>query len=30
MLLLAELDPIQAEVMLLPGARMSTPLPKLE
>lgn len=30
MLLLAELEPIQAEVMLLPGARISTPLPKLE
>jgi hypothetical protein len=30
MLLLAELEPIQAEVMLVPGARMSTPLPKLE
>jgi hypothetical protein len=30
MLLVAELEPIQAEVMLVPGARTSTPLPKFE
>ena len=30
MVLVAEFPPIQAEVMLLPGAKMSTQLPKFE
>lgn len=30
MVFTAEVEPIQVEVMLLPGARMSTPAPKFE